>query len=355
MSLSSLQQALAHPTNHAHDAPYQFGIGGSHTNGPVNLPTTLTGADPFGTTIQNDGNDNYGSGAVYANGTIKSHLYVDKTNRRPHDTFQGAYCFIETKAPNGVGREVEYRIISLNRLNYYLNYDIDFRTEYGTKNHAHELKRNLPFYGVQVGETKGEYSNNLSHVSTTQAFCTAQRTRAHSPFAALESNTYDRGTVRQWDHLWFIARRYKYVDAITVEFGKNTKRLLQDKENTSRMKKRRLLGGAAMDDLESSVKNVNEYFWRIEPYVSVDGKAPPEEVYSQPDIFDPDDATKLLHEGWTGFAIHLGKVWNVYGDQKISKKVLNAARRAIHPTREDDTHIRETSITPQVEFYMRVY
>jgi hypothetical protein len=366
--MSFVTHTLQNPTTHSHAVPSNFGFPQTPENGPTGRPTSinLTG---FGTVgIQNDQSTHYGSGTAVSNASIKCHLFHDKTKWNKADTVVDSLTFISTKSPaNGLTnpRAVDYPLMTWSMMNYYLKFDHEWRSTFGAQNNVRKLQETWALYGVQIGETAGVHTSEHGE-SMVQEFNTAQRTKCPNYWAALRNRSNHRGTVRQWDKLYLIYRRYRYVGPLNEEFGNDKfTEIVQDyairsqltreklaQENISDRKRMRV--EVDTEEIAKRVKVVNTYYWQIEPYVSIDGRLPPEEVWSSPAIVNEQDCRKVEEEAWTGGFIFIGKVWSVYGEQTISNNVMVAARQCLHPEKLSEEHKRDIAKLPHVELYMRV-
>jgi hypothetical protein len=340
--MSFIQSALSNPVTFSHAVPSTFNLPRKPENGPDWRATSLN-ADGFGSiAIKSRGTNHYGSGVNVSNGSIKAHLYVSREEWDESQSVVDGLTFVFTRE---VAQHPEnttcYRIMGISMLNQTMKENKMMRVVYGSQTNSRQIQRDVNFFGVQIGEVAGASYDDLE--ATVQCFNVAQRTKIPNIFAALKHGSETRSVVGQWDRLYLVIRRYAYEAPLTMEFG-------EERFPVPSAKRIR------MDDKDE--KEDDSHYWQFEPFVSRDGKPPPEESYSSLGILLP-NPKKLEYKvkPWIGGHIYIGKNWGVYGEQKISSEVRNAARNCLHPsgTQSRDQYKRDMIVLPHIEFFMRTW
>jgi len=262
------------------------------------------------------GKNTYGTGPTDTNTTVNYQLLQDTRNGEleRNDLQHESLLFIRTFKAGGQERirTATYPMMGLSALNRELMTNPEWRQMYGSSKTFSGFMSEWAMMGTQVGVEPAGYSSGNAYYATSRVFTVAMQSRMLNIWAMLNAGGVPRGPVTAGDVLCLVAQRKEYKPEIEQQLGV-------------------VSGSHAMKRIRLAEKSHKEYYWRLLPYVGRNGQPPPVDVYIQPDIVDPSDCKKVLHEGYIGTVIHVGKVWDLQGNCKPSEQARITARAFLMP------------------------
>lgn len=364
VNMSFVIPYLQNPHNPNKIVPSSIGLPAPPSSS-LNFNGSSINAPPFGSIpYQDRGSDTYGSGYV-SNFSIKCTIFQDLANRQQHATVVDGITFIKAVDPTKDPKTIEFPMLGISRLNHLLKYDPDMRANYGAKRDAAQLKHDWRMFGLQVGETQGEYESSGGKVQKGQTFVIAGRCRFYSLWSSLDRSGSQRtGVLQPLDRLFLVCRRYKYVGALEDEFGTKVKAVTdpsvfkQLKDGTiyqhSKKRKRNDDDDETKEDatVKKQMEEANQYYWQWDCYVSRNGKPPSAAVWSSNGVRNPNNFEEFIEQPWTGTYIYVAKVWDGYSNLHQTNRIMYAARNALYPKGNDDKYKREMALLPQAEVFL---